>query len=110
MQTAEIIDGLRGTLSRTTPPQYKRALQAAIERLKPVSVTEAGLRATGFVDVHHGVPLLERPAGVSWIVCDTEGVTFWLRTPRRPDIDLHITSMQQLREVIAAIEGDADAS
>ena len=112
MQTAEIIDGLRGTLSRTTPPQYKRALQAAIAALAPVPITEAGLREVGFVTVSRGDSYTRDLAGNHCFAC----LWWWKDGGMAVELadgdcyDLHITSMQRLREVIAALEGDADAS
>lgn len=82
-------------------------LRSLLRREEPEPITEAALRAEGFVESTW------MPGGVlvRWIagrVALTAGLTAGCRllTPDGEWLELHITTMQRLREVIAALEGN----
>lgn len=121
MQTAEIITRLWGfawsmTMAADLAPvafdaEDAAVINAAIAALDPVPITEAGLREAGFVAVRRGASYTRDLAGNHCFAC----LWWWKDGGVAVELadgdcyDLHITSMQRLREVIAAIEGDADA-
>lgn len=81
-------------------------LRSLLRREKPEPITEAGLRSEGFVES------TRMPGGVlvRWIagrIALSAGLTAGCRllTPDGEWLELHIDSMQRLREVIAALEG-----
>lgn len=110
MDRGEVLDWLESAslwlpLVPGTEIPERVAIKAAIALLTPEPVTEEGLRAEGF-DRH------DTPFGDNWIlrVQDDLGITFFQRRWvlaefEGGEYDLHIESMQQLREVIKALRG-----
>lgn len=105
MQASEVLAALRDVVGlASTPPMQGAVMKAAITHLTPEPITEAALRAEGFE---------EFAAYFNLSVTPTIDVVYWrstgvceIRTACLSCIEINITTMQRLREVIAALEGD----
>lgn len=104
MDRADLVNRLKWVLADVRGGT-RAAVNEAIALIEPQPVTEAGLREAGFEDESGGSMAFDLGDGTSmWIQYRSGQFFLWCVGDRN---DLHITDMQQLRSVIAALRGQA---